>query len=396
MSATQLSVFLCIPFVFMANFRAFEDAVHTTLPGSPTPSSSNVSSPYGSASDLQRTVSRAITMDEKSTKSTYSYRFSWKTSPELTIASRRFPRMWPPRRLRSQELNKLLGASQLALPPWKQMQPPAPAAPTRQDLGLYLDIVMAPQPLGPSGPMAQGHLTTTGTQDVDTILSQALKMNMHEVPSYYSFRANSTTLEFLLGSIASGKSPTFQHATSPSGITAKQAPCQSDSYSKTRATCLDFVARYKDDGIPYEVDSPLCNVRTNIAVRQSKSLEDREIGKRFAHLWKAQSTKIQAHLTSVHKFSVLRIAGTEWGNQYSDLLLVGTNSCLILLLLICVFLALPMMHCDRLFVKPAVWLRIERPMCDGRLFASSPFRRRVEAPLFAVSPFGGLCDLRSL
>ena len=36
------------------------------------------------------------------------------------------------------------------------------------------------------------------------------------------------------------------------------------------------------DGIPNEVGSPFCNAKTNIAVRQSKSLEDREIGKQFA------------------------------------------------------------------------------------------------------------------
>ena len=108
--------------------------------------------------------------------------------------------------------------------------------------------------------------------------------------------------------------------------------------------------------------------------------------KKNSPLWKARSTKIQGHLTSVHKFSVSRIAGTEWRNQYSNLLLVGTNSCLILLLLICVFLALLMMHCDKSFVKPAVWLRIARPMRDGRPFASSPFRRRVEA-LFSRFPF---------
>ena len=35
------------------------------------------------------------------------------------------------------------------------------------------------------------------------------------------------------------------------------------------------MARCKDDGIPYEVESPFCNVRTNITVRQSKSLERR-------------------------------------------------------------------------------------------------------------------------
>ena len=39
---------------------------------------------------------------------------------------------------------------------------------------------------------------------------------------------------------------------------------------ETRAKCQDFVARYNDDGIPNEFDSPFCHVKTNIAVRQSK------------------------------------------------------------------------------------------------------------------------------
>ena len=53
------------------------------------------------------------------------------------------------------------------------------------------------------------------------------------------------------------------------------------------------MARYKDDGIPYEVDSPFCRGRTNITVRQSKSLEDREIGKQFAPLWKVLAKKLK-------------------------------------------------------------------------------------------------------
>ena len=57
-SANQLSLFLYIVSVFMANDRTFEDAIHTSLPGSPTPLSSNVGFPYG-------TGSRAITMEEK-------------------------------------------------------------------------------------------------------------------------------------------------------------------------------------------------------------------------------------------------------------------------------------------------------------------------------------------
>ena len=47
--------------------------------------------------------------------------------------------------------------------------------------------VMAPQPLGLSGPMAQGHRMTTGIRDVDLILSQALRMSMREVPFLLRF-----------------------------------------------------------------------------------------------------------------------------------------------------------------------------------------------------------------
>ena len=54
---------------------------------------------------------------------------------------------------------------------------------------------MAPQPLGLSDPMVQGHLMTIEIRGVDLILSQALKMNMHEVPSYHGSRANNSVWE---------------------------------------------------------------------------------------------------------------------------------------------------------------------------------------------------------
>ena len=44
------------------------------------------------------------------------------------------------------------------------------------------------------------------------------------------------------------------------------------------------------------------------------------------------------------------------------------------------------MYYDRLFVKPAIWLRIARPVCDGRPFASSPFLRLASRG----SPFRGV------
>ena len=53
---------------------------------------------------------------------------------------------------------------------------------------------------------------------------------------------------------------------------------------ETRAKCQDFVARDKDDGIPCEIDSP--------TLRQSKSLEDWEIGKQFAPLWRSTQNSL--------------------------------------------------------------------------------------------------------
>ena len=61
----QLSLFSCIPFVLMATGRASEDAMRTSLPGSPS-SSSNVGSPHGSRHDLDGMGTRSgNTMDEK-------------------------------------------------------------------------------------------------------------------------------------------------------------------------------------------------------------------------------------------------------------------------------------------------------------------------------------------
>ena len=48
---TSFLCFLCVPFVLMATARTSDDALHTSLPGSP-PLSSNVGSPHGSGHDL--------------------------------------------------------------------------------------------------------------------------------------------------------------------------------------------------------------------------------------------------------------------------------------------------------------------------------------------------------
>ena len=151
---------------------------------------------------------------------------------------------------------------------------------------------MAEQPLGPSGPMCRGLLTTTGTQDVDLIPLAAQWMNMHEVPFCFDFHVSNVTLEcsnWLEKFWATTNAPDFNKP--------MRIHCKTDSLSarlvfETRAKCQDFVARYIDDGIPHAVDSPFCNTSTYITVRQSKPLEDRNIGRRFAPLWEALAAKL--------------------------------------------------------------------------------------------------------
>ena len=190
-------------------------------------------------------------------------------------------------------------------------------------------------------------------------------------------------------------SPTYQPTTNPPGFTAKQVANPPDSCSRRELIVKTFLARYKDDGISHEVD-------TNIAVPQSTSREDREIGKRFAPLWEVLAEKLKVlstlkemvqvpslslQSTYDHWFLVSRIAGRAWENQCSNFLNLETNGCLILLLLICVFLVFLMMYYDRLFLKPAFWLRIARPVCDGRRFTSSPFRRLASRGLARTTPY---------
>ena len=60
-----------------------------------------------------------------------------------------------------------------------------------------------------------------------------------------------------------------------------------------RGKCQDFIARSQDDGITFPINSPFCCTSTTIAVRQSRSIEDREIGKQFAPLWKALADQLK-------------------------------------------------------------------------------------------------------
>ena len=73
------------------------------------------------------------------------------------------------------------------------------------------------QQLGPSGPMANGRLMTVEIRGVNLILSQAPKMNMHGVPSYYGSHVNNITQGLRIGPITLGKNQTYW-TTNPSEL----------------------------------------------------------------------------------------------------------------------------------------------------------------------------------
>ena len=264
------------------------------------------------------------------------------------------------------------------------MQLLGPVALTRQDLGICLDTV---QPLGLSGPMVQGHLMTIEIRGADLTLSQALKTNRHGVPSYYDSNVGNTI-------------PVYSNRVR---IHCKAGSVSARLVSETRAKCQDFVARYKDDGISFEIDSPFCCAKTTISLRQSKSIEDWEIGKQFAPLWKALAEKLEVlfpdgddegafivpALDARSQVLSIKDRRNGVGKPVFKLALWEADSCLLLLHLTCVFLVFLLKCCNGSSLMPA------RPMCDGRPFASPLFRRLAGGgaffQLFVVSMGSTLC-----
>ena len=117
-------------------------------------------------------------------------------------------------------------------------------------------------------------------------------MNTREVPSYYD-----SLVQYHTG-IRKWINTLWERSNIPADNRPVTIHCKAGSISvslvfESRAKCQDFVVRDKEDGIPYEIDSPVCRVKTTITVRQSKSIEDREVGKQFAPLWRELADQLE-------------------------------------------------------------------------------------------------------
>ena len=109
---------------------------------------------------------------------------------------------------------------------------------------------------------------------------------------YFSFHVNNSMLECLLGSINFSQRLTFPQATGPSRFIVKQD--------------LDLPGLYLRQEPSVENSwyvSRMMVFSVSIMVRQSKSQDDREIGKRFAPLWNS-SLKVTLKILSLCPLSM--------------------------------------------------------------------------------------------
>ena len=79
--------------------------------------------------------------------------------------------------------------------------------------------------------------------------------------------------------------------------------------------CQDFIVRYEDDGFPSTINSPFCCANTTITVRQSRTIEEREIGKQFMPLWKELADQLKVLFSGADDKGVFIIPALDSRSQ---------------------------------------------------------------------------------
>ena len=152
---------------------------------------------------------------------------------------------------------------------------------------------------------------------------------------------------------------------------------------ETRANCQDFIARYKDDGIPYAITvPPAVPIQISLSANPNQLKTERSennlrlCGENWLTILKFSSlmemTKVHSSSQRsmlAHKSSASKIEETELENQFSNLLRLEADKLLPLLHLICVFLVFLLKFCNGFSLK------LTGLMCDDRPLASPLFRR---------------------
>ena len=272
-SATQLSLFLCIPFVLMATDRAREDAMYTSLPGSP-PLSSNVGSPHASGHDLDGMGTRSgNTLDEK-----LDALLSKFVHFETQIAQIPALTTWMSRV--DSHISKTLGDFATRLTEMEQNFS-APTAPT-------LEQVDGSTAAGSHGPGSSDDHRNTRRR-LDTFSSTEDEQSRSAVslrfPCEQYLKGITKWIDTLWG-----ESKMQVCNKNLSEFTARQVPCQSDSFLKHEANARTLLLDIRMMVFLTQTTVPSA---ATITVRQSISIEDREIGTQFAPLWKVLAEQLK-------------------------------------------------------------------------------------------------------
>ena len=382
----------------MATGRASEDAMHTSLPGSP-PLSSNVGSPNGSGHDVDGMGTRSgNTMDEKLDAVSQILYTSKRRSLKSLLLRIGCP-VWI--HISRRHVRILRPVSQRCARS-RHMQHQHQMYPFRHDLGIHSDIVTAPQPLGLSGPMALGHLMTTETHDEGLILPQAPRINNHEAPSCFDSLANSTSEELQSGSIPFGKDPRCLRATNLSEFIAKQVPCQSGLFLKHEANAKTSLLDIKMMVSLMQLTVPsAASIQLSLSANPNQlkterlennlrlCAEDWLTNLKFSSLMEMTKVQLSSQRSMLApKSSASKIKETELENRCSNLLRLVTDKRLHLLHLICLFLVFRLKCCNGFSLKPTSL------MCDGRSLASPLCCRPAgRGALFCGLPFRWICSI---
>ena len=214
----------------------------------------------------------------------------YKDSPDLKTVSCHSHNQRRPLQTKLQTLSKSLIASQLVLSPWTQVLP------LPQCISGSARSWPSPGPVG--GSTATG---SHGPGSTDDNRNTRCRLDTFSNPDDENARS-AVLLQFPCEQCHAGVSTWLNKFLATTDIPAHNIPtrihCKTGSLSarlvfETRSRCQDFVSRFKDDGLPCTVESPFCRTSVTIQVRQSKSPEDREIGRRLETLWEVLAPKLQ-------------------------------------------------------------------------------------------------------
>ena len=258
----------------MANARTFDEAMYTSLPGSPVAAlSSNFGSPDGSDPDLERMGGRSRTLDDK-----VNEKLSQLTPLPLITRS--------VSGLEScvQTVSQSMATITTKVTSIEQLAGGLAARVAALEAGALSASSVSGSPIG-SWPLP-GQLdgsTGTGSRDrgsLDENRKTRRKLDTDTCPDDENARSavlSRFPCEQCHSCLCAWLNKKLDRTDPPERVHCKRGTKSARIVFKTSAKCQDFLERFNKDGLRYTVNRPFCNATSTNLLRQSKSPEWGEI-----------------------------------------------------------------------------------------------------------------------